>query len=192
MLINVPLRLLALLSLVVASGCSHLPSLGSISFFSGSNPTGVAPTEVPVVESVPMRTTTSPTSHLTQPVTQPRVMLAEVEAAVQNSSLSANYAAKAVALGDAEGVMDLPPSYWAVQIAAVKDIERVAKMVKDNRLEGMLGVPMNTDSGPLHAVLTGVFVKREDAQASAENLPPALAGYEPWVRPLAHLQAAMR
>lgn len=85
-----------------------------------------------------------------------------------------------------------PPTYWAVQIAAVKNIESVAAMVKEHHLQGMLGVPMNTEVGPLHAVLTGVFIQREDAQASAENLPAVLSGYQPWVRPLAQLQAAIR
>lgn len=204
--------LLATLATFTASGCSSLPALSAVNPFAVANPTKV--TQEPlIVESVAVQEETMATSQNSEPVApvalpQPapdsnqawshlgklsdsrRALAKRLRA--QNQVASESRHARAVVLGETQGVMDLPPSYWAVQVAAVKNIERVAQMVKENRLEGMLGVPMNTEAGPLHAVLTGVFVSREDAQASAENLHPALAGYQPWVRPLAHLQAAMR
>lgn len=220
MLVKIALRLIALLTLVVASGCSHLPSLSAFNPFSQPNHVS---DEVVVVESesaslvVPALSPTpqmppsfTPAENKSANVDGPQPVAAKVvepipavndvvtrplvaslfPAAKNNPGVK--YSARAVALEETEGVMDLPSTYWAVQIAAVKDIGRVAEMVKEHQLEGMLGVPMNTDAGPLHAVLTGVFVKREDALASLDELPPVLAGYKPWIRPLAHLQAAMR
>lgn len=221
MLVKVALRLIALLTLAVASGCSHLPSLSAINPFSQPNHVS---DEVVVVESAPVSPVVlalSPTPQMPPSLTPAKSKSASVEGpqlvaakaikpvppAVTDAAPrplvaslfpepkknpGVKYSAKAVALEETEGVMDLPSTYWAVQIAAVKDIGRVAEMVKEHRLQGMLGVPMNTEAGPLHAVLTGVFVKREDALASLDELPPVLAGYKPWIRPLAHLQAAMR
>lgn len=220
MLVKVVLRLMALLTLVVAGGCSHLPSLSTINPFSQPKQ---AADEVLVVESKPVNPVVpalSPTPPMqpsaipapagttrvdgrpqeARPVVEPvrevvdgasRPLVASLFPSPTKSP-GVQYSARAVALEETEGVMDLPSTYWAVQIAAVKDIERVAEMVKEHKLEGMLGVPMNTKAGPLHAVLTGVFVKREDALASLGELPPVLAVYKPWIRPLAHLQAAMR
>lgn len=195
MLVKVALRLIALLTLVVASGCSHLPSLSAINPFSQPNHNSG---EVVVVESESASVDGRPlvAAEIVESVPEfvdaaPRPLIASLFPAPKNNP-GVKYSARAVALEETEGVMDLPSTYWAVQIAAVKDIERVAEMVKEHQLQGMLGVPMNTDAGPLHAVLTGVFVKREDALASLDELPPVLAGYKPWIRPLAHLQAAMR
>ncbi len=212
MLVKFAFRLIALLTLLVASGCSHLPSLSFINPFSQPN---AKSDEVLVVESAPVNPgmpALSPTPQMPPSLTPAQTNSAKVEGPqpvpadintatrptvaslfpTPKSNPGVKYSARAVALEETEGVMDLPSTYWAVQIAAVKDIGRVAEMVKEHQLEGMLGVPMNTEAGPLHAVLTGVFVKREDALASLDELPAVLAGYKPWIRPLAHLQAAMR
>lgn len=88
---------------------------------------------------------------------------------------------------------DLSPSAWTVQIAALKDLEKMDDVESQNRLHAVIRVPTrDADLGELHTVLVGVYDSLEDAKQVAQQLPKKVAGDDPWIRSVASVQAVMR
>lgn len=91
------------------------------------------------------------------------------------------------------GFKAVSPSAWTVQIAALKDLEQMAKVESSNQLDDVIRVPThNAKHGELHTVLVGVYESLEDAKQVAQQLPNKVAGDEPWIRSVASVQAVMR
>lgn len=92
------------------------------------------------------------------------------------------------------GFEDLAASDWTVQIAALKNLERIGWIELDYLPnQDVLHVPTHDDElGDLHAVLVGTYDTYEEAAAVAERLPKQIAGDEPWIRSVASVQAVMR
>ena len=90
--------------------------------------------------------------------------------------------------------MDLAASDWTVQIAALKDLQRITWIEIDHLAgEDILHIPTrDAEHGDLHAVLVGTYNSYEEATAAALRLPQNIAGDEPWVRSVASVQAVMR
>ena len=88
---------------------------------------------------------------------------------------------------------DLSPSAWTVQIAALKDLEKMDTVESQNRLDDVIRVPTrDAQLGELHTVLVGVYDSLEDAKQVARELPKKVAGDDPWIRSVASVQAVMR
>ena len=88
---------------------------------------------------------------------------------------------------------DLSPSAWTVQIAALKDLEKMDTVESQNRLDDVIRVPTrDAELGELHTVLVGVYDSLEDAKQVARELPKKVAGDDPWIRSVASVQAVMR
>jgi len=90
--------------------------------------------------------------------------------------------------------MDLAASDWTVQIAALKDLEKITWIEIDHLAgEDILHIPTrDAEHGDLHAVLVGTYNTYEEATAAAHRLPHVIAGDDPWVRTVASVQAVMR
>lgn len=89
---------------------------------------------------------------------------------------------------------NLPASDWTVQIAALRDLERIG-WIEVDYLQGqnVLHVPTyHEELGALHTVLVGTYNTYEEAAAAALRLPRQVAGDEPWIRSVASVQAVMR
>ncbi|MEM6999789.1 MAG: SPOR domain-containing protein [Pseudomonadota bacterium] len=86
----------------------------------------------------------------------------------------------------------LPKDYWAVQIVAVNNLDRLKRFVEDNQLLGMIGAELQTANGTMFALLLGVYESREIAAQAAAARPAALQKFEPYVRSMRSLHASMR
>ncbi len=89
-------------------------------------------------------------------------------------------------------VLDLPPHYFAVQIAASSSLESLDRILVENRLPSMTAMPTEQDGEPLYVLLAGIYVDRQVADRAAALLPAEIRAMGPWVRQLGPLQDTMR
>lgn len=88
-------------------------------------------------------------------------------------------------------LLDLPSSFYAVQLVALSSKEVLDAYAAQERLRGMSAARVENDGRLYYVLLLGIYPDRQSAQTAADNMPAALSDMNPWVRDLGSLQQAM-
>lgn len=89
-------------------------------------------------------------------------------------------------------LLDLPPSYYALQLFAAGTREGAEAVAVRSGLRGMAGARVDRDGEVFHVLLVGVYASKERAERALASLPASVRAMNPWVRRLGGLQEAMR
>ena len=88
-------------------------------------------------------------------------------------------------------IIELPPDLFAVQLIALSSRDALETFVKDNRLRGMSAARVENEGEIFYVMLLGIYESAAIAEEAAEDIPPPLDKFTPWVRRLGSLQQAM-
>jgi DamX protein len=86
---------------------------------------------------------------------------------------------------------ELPSSYWTVQLIALSSARELQGFMSTLQLDGLIGAMIKTNNKTFYVALLGVYETRTAAQLAANERPESLSRYQPYVRSLGSLQAAM-
>ncbi len=86
---------------------------------------------------------------------------------------------------------DLPGSYWAVQLIALNSQKELREFMRSTQLDELSGAMIKVKNKRWYVALLGVYEDRESAERAAAERPSVLQRYEPYIRSVASLQAAM-
>lgn len=86
---------------------------------------------------------------------------------------------------------ELPSSYWTVQLIALSSARELQGFITTLQLDGLIGAMIKTDGRTYYVALLGVYETRAAAQLAADERPESLSRYQPYIRSLGSLQAAM-
>jgi len=88
-------------------------------------------------------------------------------------------------------ILDMPASFYAVQLIAMTSRERLEAYIEDNHLEGMSAARIERGGELYYVLILGIYETRELAELASHDLPPPLDSTEAWIRELGDLQQAM-
>lgn len=86
----------------------------------------------------------------------------------------------------------LPAEFHALQAVAMKSAAEVRRFAARTGLVGTRTVRVASNGEFFFALLLGIYSDHETAAAAIASLPEEVRALPPWIRPLAHLQAALR
>jgi septal ring-binding cell division protein DamX len=86
---------------------------------------------------------------------------------------------------------DLPSGFYTVQIVAMSSMEALESFRHAHGLDGVLGARIESGGRIFYALLLGVYETLADARAAAAARPASLQSYQPWIRKLDTLKAAV-
>ena len=86
---------------------------------------------------------------------------------------------------------DLPSSYWTVQLIALSSARELQGFMSTLQMDGLTGAMIKTNDRIFYVALLGVYETRAAAKLAAKERPESLSRYQPYVRSLGSLQAAM-
>lgn len=86
---------------------------------------------------------------------------------------------------------ELPNTYWTVQLIALSSARELKDFMTSLKLDGLTGAMIKANDRTYYVALLGVYQTRSAAERAALQRPESVAGYQPYVRSLASLQAAM-
>ena len=86
---------------------------------------------------------------------------------------------------------DLPSSYWTVQLIALSSARELQGFMSSLQLDGLAGAMIKVNNRTYYVALLGVYETRAAAELAAKKRPESLSRYQPYVRSLGSLQAAM-
>ena len=89
-------------------------------------------------------------------------------------------------------LLDLPKSFWAVQLIALSNKDALEKYANASYLVGLSGARVASNGKLLYVLLLGVYESKELARQAVASLPNKEAMKpSPWIRSLDSLQKAM-
>lgn len=88
-------------------------------------------------------------------------------------------------------LQEVPASYWAVQLIALGSQGELRAFIRDTQLDELIGAMINVRGKTWYVALLGVYETRAEAAQAAAERPLLLQRYEPYIRSMASLQAAM-
>ena len=88
-------------------------------------------------------------------------------------------------------LLDLPETFWAIQIMALQDQNALNSFVSDNELIGVSGAKIESEGKLFYVLLLGVYESRFVAEEAWESRPQSIRALKPYFRDLASLQNAM-
>ncbi|MFP6814917.1 MAG: SPOR domain-containing protein [Pseudomonadales bacterium] len=88
-------------------------------------------------------------------------------------------------------ILNMPAEYYAVQLLAMRNQERLEAYVLENNLTDLSAIRIARDGELYHVLLLGIFETWELAKSASREVPPPLDEREPWIRKLGDLQEAM-
>ena len=88
-------------------------------------------------------------------------------------------------------LLELPPDYFAVQLTAMSSAAQLEQFFRETELEGLSAAQVERDGELFYILLLGIYESFSRAEQAATDLPPPLDGFDPWIRRLGTLQAAM-
>lgn len=88
------------------------------------------------------------------------------------------------------GILEIPASYYTVQLMASVDIDRVYKFADQNQLSIKYIVPTNRDGLIWHVLLLDVYPDRESAVLGKHEVEATLRT-QPWIRGVGSIQQLM-
>ena len=97
---------------------------------------------------------------------------------------------ESVASSVIDGILDVPASYYTVQLIASVDIDRVYKFADQNQLSIKYIVPTNRDGLTWYVLLLDVYPDRESAVIGKNEVESTLRT-QPWVRSVGSIQQLM-
>lgn len=86
---------------------------------------------------------------------------------------------------------DLPGSYWAVQLIALNSQQELREFMRSTQLDELSGAMIKVKDKTWYVALLGFYEDRASAERAAAERPSVLQRYEPYIRSVASLQAAM-
>ena len=89
-------------------------------------------------------------------------------------------------------LLDLPESFWAIQIMAMQDQNALNSFVSENELVGVSGAKIGSQGKLFYALLLGVYESRSIAEEAWESRPQSISSLKPYFRGLGSLQTAIR
>jgi len=89
-------------------------------------------------------------------------------------------------------LLDLPETFWAIQIMAMQDQTALNSFVTDNQLFGVSGAKIESQGKLFYALLLGVYESRSIAEEAWESRPQSIRSLKPYFRDLGSLQNAIR
>ena len=89
-------------------------------------------------------------------------------------------------------LLDLPETFWAIQIMALRDQKALNDFVSSNQLIGVSGAKIESQGSLFYVLLLGVYESRSIAEQAWESRPEALRSLQPFYRSLGSLQTAIR
>ena len=89
-------------------------------------------------------------------------------------------------------LLDLPESFWAIQIMAIQDQKALNSFVSKNELVGVSGAKIGSQGKLFYALLLGVYESRSIAEEAWESRPQSISSLKPYFRGLGSLQTAIR
>ena len=89
-------------------------------------------------------------------------------------------------------LLDLPSTFYAVQLLAMPTPDALEAYARQKGLPELSAAPIEKDGERLFVLLLGIYETRGDAEAAVAELPETLADVDPWIRPLGSLQTAIR
>jgi len=89
-------------------------------------------------------------------------------------------------------LLDLPETFWAIQIMALQDQNALNSFVTDNQLFGVSGAKIESQGKLFYTLLLGVYESRPIAEEAWESRPQSIRSLKPYFRDLGSLQNAIR
>ena len=91
----------------------------------------------------------------------------------------------------AVSLLDLPSTFFTVQVIAVSSKDALEAFVRTRQLRSMSAARIERSGALYYVLLLGVYANAELAKRAAQHLPAGLEDATPWVRSLASIQQAM-
>ena len=89
-------------------------------------------------------------------------------------------------------LLDLPKSFWAVQLIALSNKDALEKYANASSLVGLSGARVASNGKLLYVLLLGIYESKELARQAVAGLPNKEAMKpSPWIRSLDSLHKAM-
>ena len=88
-------------------------------------------------------------------------------------------------------LQDLPGDFWAVQLIALNSQTQLRDFMQSTQLDELTGAMIEVNGRTWYVALLGIYENRDLAEQAAAQRPVALQRYEPYIRSVASLQAAM-
>jgi DamX protein len=94
---------------------------------------------------------------------------------------------------DAAWILAQAPESFTLQLVSLSSAERVQAYLADQTDRGDFATyRLQRDGRILHVVIYGQYATRAEAEAAARTLPASVGSVQPWIRPFADVQAAVR
>ncbi|MEQ8994251.1 MAG: AAA family ATPase [Pseudomonadales bacterium] len=94
---------------------------------------------------------------------------------------------------DAAWILAQAPDSFTLQLVSLSSAERVQAYLADQADRGdFASYRLQRDGRILHVVIYGQYATRAEAEAAARTLPASVGAVQPWIRPFADVQAAVR
>ncbi|MDH3641017.1 MAG: SPOR domain-containing protein [Gammaproteobacteria bacterium] len=88
-------------------------------------------------------------------------------------------------------LLDVPGTFWTVQLVAVSTKEALEAYARAHQLQGMSAARIAHNGELYYALLLGVYETREIASQATTDLPAPLDDLGVWIRSLGSLQQAI-
>ncbi|MEM1230120.1 MAG: SPOR domain-containing protein [Pseudomonadota bacterium] len=88
-------------------------------------------------------------------------------------------------------LLDMPPGFYAVQLTAMRSAGELERFFRELDIEGLTAAEVERDGSRFYVLLLGIYESFDRAQSAATELPAPLDQFDPWIRRLGTLQAAM-
>ena len=88
-------------------------------------------------------------------------------------------------------LLDVPGTFWTVQLVAVSTKQALESYARAHRLDGMSAARIAHDGKLYYALLLGVYETQELAKEASADLPAPLNELGVWIRSLGSLQQAI-
>ncbi|XOV82249.1 MAG: SPOR domain-containing protein [bacterium] len=89
-------------------------------------------------------------------------------------------------------LLDLPASYYAVQLVAVSSKEDLEYFAERHQIRGMSAARTLSQGQLFYVLLLGVYENYDDAEQAINSLGPPFDEARPWIRPVGSLQRDIR
>lgn len=93
---------------------------------------------------------------------------------------------------EATSILELPATFYTVQLLAASTKERLEDYVHERQLRSMSAARIESGGALYYVLLLGVYPDVDVAKQAAAQLPPGLEDAAVWVRSLGSIQEAIR
>ncbi|MGI9326664.1 MAG: SPOR domain-containing protein [Pseudomonadales bacterium] len=94
-------------------------------------------------------------------------------------------------LDESASILALPPNHYTVQLTAMSIGTDVQSYLTQLDTPGLSTTQVEEEGSLMYVLLLGTYENFESAESASANLPERLAQFDPWIRRLGPLQAAI-